>query len=44
MESNEEMYVKRNIKTICIPMEMIYEALVKVELIKSKQEKRKREK
>ena len=43
VESSQEMQVKRDVKDVCIPMGLVYEALVKAGRLKGKQEKEKEE-
>ena len=39
MESNQEMQVKREVRDVCMPMGLVYKALVKAGQLKSGQEK-----
>ena len=39
MESIQEMQVKKDVRDVCMPMGLVYEALVKVSRLKSKQGK-----
>ena len=43
VESNQEMQVKRDIRDVCMPMGLVYEALVKAGRLKGGQEKEKEE-
>ena len=39
VESSQEMQVKKDVRDVCMPMGLVYEALVKVSRLKSKQGK-----
>ena len=41
VESSQEMQVKRDVKDICMPMDLVYEALVKAGRLKGRQKKTK---
>ena len=42
VEINQEMQVKRDVRDVCIPMGLVYEALVKTGRLKGRQGKKKR--
>ena len=43
MESSQEMQVRRDVRGVCMPIGLVYEALVKVGRLKGAQEKREKE-
>ena len=44
VESSQEMQVKRDVRDVYMPMGLVYEALVKADRLKGRQEKDKKEK
>ena len=44
VESSQEMQVKRDVRNVCMSMDLVYEALVKADRLKGGQEKEKKEK
>ena len=43
VESSQEMHVKRDVRDVCMPMGLVYKALVKADRLKDGQEKEEEE-